>query len=226
MNNKDIQVEFDKWAVKGRGDEMKENHYYITSMTIDMMNIRGNERVLDVGCGNGWTVRLLSKMIKNGLVVGIDISPAMIREAVIKSSSICNAKFYIGDADYIPYGDKIFDIVLCVETFYYYLNPFKVIYEMRRVLKDGGKAYIIVDLYKENPYSMKWIKFLKIPVTPLGERDYIDLINSAGLKLVEQRRLIDERDEAVYKANKNAFNNKIDQIGFKRLGSLLTIGER
>ena len=76
-----LRREFDNWALDGRGEGMRRGHWDMTMQTIDMMELSGDETVLDLGCGNGWAAREMAKRLPHGAAHGIDISDMMILEA-------------------------------------------------------------------------------------------------------------------------------------------------
>ena len=94
-------------------------------------------KILDVGCGNGNLFTLLPK--NKYELYGVDFSQNMIIEA---KSKCRNATFSVADAEMLPFDDDSFDIVVCNASFHHYIHPDRVLEEMHRVLKDGGKLLI------------------------------------------------------------------------------------
>lgn len=97
--------------------------------------------LLDIGCGTGHLISLLSKN-KKADYVGLDLSSKMVEEA--NKKKIKYAKFVEGKADNLPFDKKSFDIVTCSESFHHYIDPNKAMREAYRVLKKGG-YYILAD---------------------------------------------------------------------------------
>src|SRR5438094_9511486 len=52
---------------------------------VDMLEVRPDDRVADVGCGPGVTVRLLAERASRGLVCGVDPSVTMLRQAAARN---------------------------------------------------------------------------------------------------------------------------------------------
>ena len=94
-------------------------------------------KILDVGCGNGNLFTLLPE--NKYELYGVDFSQNMIIEAKSKCK---NATFSVADAEMLPFDDDSFDIVVCNASFHHYIHPDRVLEEMHRVLKDGGKLLI------------------------------------------------------------------------------------
>ena len=79
----------------------------------DLLKIRENESVLDVGCGTG---NLTKKIygLSQGRVVGIDPSPGMINES--QNNFGAEIEFKIMAAEEIDYSDQ-FDVIFCNSAF-------------------------------------------------------------------------------------------------------------
>lgn len=106
-----------------------------------MMHVTGN-KVLDVGCGRGFVVNLLSQHHE---VSGVDIviSPAL-RERFPK------VEFYEENIENLPFPDKSFDTVVCTHTLEHVRNIHHAVSELRRV---GKKLVIIVPKQRAYKYT-------------------------------------------------------------------------
>jgi ubiquinone/menaquinone biosynthesis C-methylase UbiE len=99
------------------------------------------DQVLDVGCGPGDVLLMLSAQIGAG--IGIDISDGDLRRAESERQrrDIANVTFRHGDTTALPFPDESYDTVLLLGDVLTYLEPDKhgtVIAELSRVLEDGG----------------------------------------------------------------------------------------
>ena len=108
------------------------------------------DNVLDVGCGTGPVIELLSKKYPEKHFVGLDITSAMIE--VAQSKKLPNAEFIVGDAENLPFGDGGFDAVLCANSFHHYPNPGAFLREAHRVLRPGGK--LVLRDYTSNDFAV------------------------------------------------------------------------
>src|SRR5581483_8028486 len=176
-----LREEFNKWAEAGKGEEMERHHLDITEKTIRQMELRAGERVLDLGCGAGWASRILARLVGDGpegfgQVVGLDISDEMIRRARAASRDFDNLMFVWGSAQQIPWEENFFDKVLSVESFYYYPEQERVLAELFRVMAPRGRLFILINLYRDNPYSLRWIEELKVPVHARSKDEYVQLL--------------------------------------------------
>ena len=95
--------------------------------------------VLDVGCGTGDLLRLLSPLVTPGRAVGIDLSETMINEARSRSESgSANLVFEQGDVLALQFEDGAFDRVMASQVLIHVPDPWSALAEMCRVLATGG----------------------------------------------------------------------------------------
>lgn len=105
-----------------------------TLRLIDACKVEPGSEVLDVGCGTGFTARLLGK--RNARVTGIDISAQMVEEA----RSRCETKgitILQADALRLPFPDGHFDAVFA-EAILMHLEIDAALAEWTRILRSGG----------------------------------------------------------------------------------------
>lgn len=101
------------------------------------------QKVLDVGSGRG---NFLVECASRGMdIVGLELNPEYIQIARQKASQ-ANIKINVqqGLAENLPFPDNTFDFINCAEVLEHVLNPEKVLAEIHRVLKPGGKCYMSV----------------------------------------------------------------------------------
>jgi len=97
--------------------------------------------------------------------------------------------------------------------------------ELLRVTAPGGKLFILINLYSDNHYSLRWVKELKVPVQALSEAEYLALLRKHGFTSVEARRIPDRSPTPETYSGK-WFKNAEELREFKRIGALLLIGEK
>src|ERR1700760_2240732 len=220
-----IQQEFNQWAAAGRGDEMEDHHSDITNQTLDVMHIEPTDRILDLGCGTGWASRRMARQATNGEIVGLDVADEILRRAEQTSTEFKNIRYVWGSAEKIPAADGAFSKVLSVESFYYYADQGKALDELHRVMAPGAKLFILINLYKDNHYSLRWVTELKVPVQALSEAEYKTLLEKHGFKNVQAQRIPDRSPTPDTYSGK-WFKNAEELKDFKRIGALLLIAEK
>jgi arsenite methyltransferase len=225
-----LQREFNRWAEEGEGEKMERHHLDITGKTIRLMGLRPGDRVLDLGCGAGWATRLLARLVSEGpegfgQVVGIDVSDEMIRRARAASKEFENILYVWGSAQQIPWEENFFDKMLSVESFYYYADQERALAELFRVMAPRGRMFILINLYRDNPYSLQWVDKLKVPVHVRSEAEYVELIKKHGFEDVEARRIPDDTHTPDDYQTKS-FRSLEDLRAFKRIGALLLMASK
>ena len=225
-----LKLEFNRWADAGEGEKMERHHLDITEKTMRLMALRPGERVLDLGCGSGWATRLLARMVGDGpegfgQVVGVDVSDEMIRQARAASKDFENVLYVWGSAQQIPWEENYFDKVLSVESFYYYPDQDRALMELFRVMAPRGRLFILINLYRDNPYSLQWVDKLKVPVEVRSEAEYIELLTKHAFENVEALRIPDDTPTPDDYQTKS-FRSLEDLRAFKRVGALLLMASK
>lgn len=106
-------------------------------------NIKKNAKVLEVGCGDGRSLKDISKITTD--LTGIDNDETAVKDAKRNLKNIKTAKILLAEGKKIPFKDKTFDAVLCMSTFAnLHKDKYIILSEMKRVLKDSGKIFISV----------------------------------------------------------------------------------
>ena len=228
--DENLQQEFNRWAEAGEGEKMENHHLDITEKTLRLMNLRPGERVLDLGCGSGWATRLLARLVADGpegsgQVVGVDISDEMIRQARAASKDFENVMYVWGSATQIPWEENFFDKMLSVESFYYYPDQDRALAELFRVMAPKGRMFILINLYRDNPYSLQWVDKLKVPVHVRSAAEYVELFKKHLFENVEYLQIPDDTPTPDNYVTKS-FHSLDDLKAFKRTGALLLMASK
>ena len=115
--------------------------------------------------------------------------------------------------------------MLSVESFYYYADQGKALDELSRVMASGAKLFILINLYKDNHYSLRWVTELKVPVQALSEAEYKALLEKHGFKNIHAQRIPDRSPSPETYSGK-WFKSAEELKDFKKIGALLLIAEK
>ena len=113
------------------------------------IEIKPNFVVADIGCGSGFFTLPLSQKVAK--VYAVDVQKEMLEslEHKIRNLKIQNIKTLLARENEIPLGNRSVDLLLSMNTLHEFDDKERMIVEMERVLKQGGKA-LIADWKKEN----------------------------------------------------------------------------
>lgn len=109
--------------------------------TLELLDIRSGDRVLELGFGPGLAVKRASELATSGKVVGIDHSALMLREARRRNAveiRTGRVELLLGSANALPRFEERFDKVLAVNVFMFWEDPVSVLAGLRGVMKSGA----------------------------------------------------------------------------------------
>jgi ubiquinone/menaquinone biosynthesis C-methylase UbiE len=109
------------------------------------------DRVLDVACGPGVLTRAFADVCSE--VVGCDVTQALLDKARAGAArrGLANASFQQGDATALPFKDDSFSLASCRAAFHHFPEPERVLSEMVRVVRPGGRLLIADMLTSAEP---------------------------------------------------------------------------
>lgn len=110
---------------------------------LGLHQVRPGETVVDIGCGAGVDSILAARRVgPSGRVVGVDMTAEMVKKATDNAvaAEVTNAEFHQGEADRLPVGDGMADVVISNGVFNLCIDKPKVLAEVQRVLRPGGRV--------------------------------------------------------------------------------------
>lgn len=188
-----LRHHFNWWAKRGEGERMEVDHRWFTERALSKMSLRPTDRILDLGCGDGWACRLMAARFGDIRgVVGLDVSDEMVRRARTKSSRFQKVVFLCGSAERIPCRDQVFTKVLSVSAFYYFEHQERVLKELFRVVAPEGQVFILVALFKGLLNCRALTRGLSVPVHVCSADEYKSMFRAAGWLNVQTQELVQE----------------------------------
>jgi SAM-dependent methyltransferase len=117
-------------------------------------------QALDIGCGTGAFARLLAQRADH--VLGLDLSPQMVRLARERSQQYLNVDFQVADVTTWAFPQAHFDCIASITTFHH-LPLEEMLIKARDALKAGG-TLLILDLYEQKDLTDFFVSALAAPV--------------------------------------------------------------
>lgn len=170
-------------------NKMNYGHTPLTKWGFEKVKINQDDTILDVGCGGGNAVALLSDITVNGVVHGIDYSPLSVKSSVkLNKKKVKSGKVIIkqGSVSTLPYDNNSFNLITAIETIYFWENPNEDFKEVYRVLKNNGTFLVICEMVKNSDGTGRHTEvaeFLKLHYFSADE--IIELFKNAGFKNVQ-----------------------------------------
>lgn len=137
---------------EGYGSDIYEKLHHLAGS----LDLREGDLVMDLGCGTGILFPYLAGRVgKGGTILAIDCSAEMVRRAkrnhLHAGESTSGAELFLaaGEAECLPAKAETFDVVTCFAAFAHFTDKETSAYEMGRLLKPGGRIYIIHLLGRE-----------------------------------------------------------------------------
>ncbi|MBU9280567.1 class I SAM-dependent methyltransferase [Burkholderia multivorans] len=111
--------------------------------------------ILDAGCGQGKSFRLLSEAFSPKKIIGIDCHADSLAHASREAHRcVAPVELHHADCTRIPLADSSVDIVFCHQTFHHLVDQDRALAEFRRVLKPGG---LLLFAESTDAYIKSWV---------------------------------------------------------------------
>jgi ubiquinone/menaquinone biosynthesis C-methylase UbiE len=165
---------------------MNARHSPVTDWGLSHISVKKQFTILDIGCGGGRTVTKLAGLATEGKVYGLDYSTDSVAIAIktnrewIKSGRV---EIREGSVSQLPFAAAAFDLVVAVETHFWWPDLPGDLRELHRVLKPGGELAIIAEVYRGA--STKTARLVekcadKTGMKLLSPDEHRDLLTNAG----------------------------------------------
>lgn len=140
-------------------------------------------KLLDLGCGTGWTSLFLAKRGYN--VIGQDISKDMISYANInrEKEELKNISFIVGDYENMSFENE-FDCVIFFDSLHHAADEKKAIFMAYKALKCGGRCIISEPGYghEKSPKSIEAVKKYNVTEKSMLPKHIIKIGEDVGFK--------------------------------------------
>jgi len=127
------------------GIQMNKSNRLIYEMTLDFLQLKAGDQVLELGMGNGYFIPALFEKENNIQYTGLDLSDVMVQEAITLNRDVIRAgrvQILEGTADALPFEAEVFTKVFAVNVLYFWQPPAVTLQEIYRVLQPGGEVIL------------------------------------------------------------------------------------
>lgn len=131
-------------------DKNSSFQFRIGCEAIESFDLKGNEKVLDVGCGNGKITSLCASKLPAGSIVGLDSSPSMIDFAKEHHRHLSNLTFVCQDVTKMTFVQE-FDFVYSLFCLHWVKDKQAAINHIGKSLKPEGKGVLYIPI--ENSFK-------------------------------------------------------------------------
>ena len=153
---------------------------------LSLLDLHATDRVLEIGFGPGWAIQQVSRIVRGGLVAGVDRSTTMLKQAQTRNRAGIKAGHVVlraGSAAKIPYESENFDKVYAVNSFHEWEDSSAGLAEASRVLKPGGLLLII-----EHPHGNPDTKMIQ-----KVQNEIVGQLSQIGFSCEPETRIIQGR---------------------------------
>jgi ubiquinone/menaquinone biosynthesis C-methylase UbiE len=164
-----------------------------------LVQLRGDERALDVGSGTGALAFALAPRVRE--VVALDRDPAMAERA--RAAAPANVEVVVGDGEHMPFDSFSFDFSGTLRTLHHTRRPELLVAELARVTRPGGTILVADQLASTDPLAAGELNRFERARDPSTTRVFADadlrgLFDSNGLVLRREEVVREPRDLDAY----------------------------
>lgn len=164
-----------------------------------LLKLRGDERVLDLGCGNGKVTAEIAERVPSGRVVGVDASAEMIAFATAHFPTAVrpNLRFEVCDIRRLPFREE-FDLVVSFNALHWIPRQDEALHGIRSAMKPDGLAQLrlvpdgerksLETVIEETRKSERWASYFRDfhdPYLHLTPQEYAAVAERNGLRAAE-----------------------------------------
>ena len=166
---------------------------------LTQIELRPDDAVLDIGCGDGRTTAAIAQLVPGGRVVGVDLSPDMVRHANTQHGESGNPCFQQADAAALPFSAE-FSVVFSNATLHWVPDQRAAVQGISRALRPGGRVIAqmggkgnvaeVISAFEHVAAGPRWraiVTFGELPYRFNGPESYDAWLKESGLEVQECR---------------------------------------
>lgn len=140
-------------------------------------------RLLDIGCGEGHSFRLIDRLFRPEFLMGIDVDPELVKKAKsLASNCSCPTEIRLGNATKLDLPDCSIDTIFCHQTFHHLADQKAAATEFFRVLVPGGRL-LFAESCRSFIHSWRVRLLFRHPMhVQKTAQEYADLLRRTGFE--------------------------------------------
>ncbi|WPV67273.1 class I SAM-dependent methyltransferase [Chitinophaga sp. LS1] len=166
------------------GVQMSRSNRLIYEMTLDFLQLKTGDQVLELGMGNGHFIPALFEKENNLQYTGLDLSDVMVQEAIVANADAIRAgrvQILEGTADTIPFDTGVFTKVFAVNVLYFWQPPAVTLQEIYRVLQPEGEVILAFRTRR----TMEKLAFVDHGFTLYDTETVQEILQNIGFRVTE-----------------------------------------
>jgi trans-aconitate 2-methyltransferase len=167
-----------------------------------LLHLSGDERLLDVGCGDGRTTARIADRLPRGDIVGVDASRQMIDFASTRfapgsgAEARPNLRFEVADARALPF-DQQFDLAVSFNALHWIPEQSLALRSIRKALKPGGAGQLrlvpggerkslenVLEDTRLSPHWQQYFRDFRDPYLHLSSEEYAAVAEESGFRVL------------------------------------------
>jgi ubiquinone/menaquinone biosynthesis C-methylase UbiE len=171
---------FDGTRAQGYGGYKYDGRWSVVADNfIKHYNLDSKSRILEIGCAKGFLLKEFKNKIKNYELFGLDISSY----AVSKSHKSVQNQIIIGNAIELPFEDRSFDLIICINTLHNILEYKSVRLAIKEMVRVSAKnIYISVGAFRNQTEKNNLDKWAVLSTTYMHTSEWLKLFRAAKYK--------------------------------------------
>lgn len=110
---------------------------------VEKLGLRGDETILDIGCGDGRITALLAYAVPNGKVIGADNSESMLAMAYRLKEELALPNLQFANQNAISlHFEETFDRIVSFSCFHWLSDPLSALQGIQQILKPDGQVFL------------------------------------------------------------------------------------
>jgi trans-aconitate methyltransferase len=189
-----------EWNASGY-DRISALQAAMAEEALSLLDFRGTESVLDIGCGNGRITSEIAARVPRGRVVGVDASAKMIAFATEHAGSLqfSNLEFAVADARHLAFSQE-FDRVVSFNALHWVPEQARALESIRAAIRPSGVAQLrmvskgsrkslehVIEDTRQSPRWKQYFQGFRTPYLHLSPEEYAAVAKQHGLTMLHSR---------------------------------------